>query len=424
VPTSFPRIAGDPRRLLIIRGDLRSRTGFAYLSRAQARLVETEFEILGVDVHPDPNDREGMFPYPIISDDELPRRIATGNPRPIVLHLTPVNDFRSFAGAWNIGSFAWETDVAPRLRHWALKIGLMDAMWAHCSMVAELIRGLGYPSGVHIITWPFDFAQGRRSDPGLRRTISVQLFGELGVRGFDVRTMSLAEARLGARNLFVTVQSMSARKGLPILLSEWRQYTRGSANSHDLLILRLAFRHASNLTAAPNVHLADMLQDAGFIRRENAQIGIITETMSDAALTELYQACDAYVSTTLGEGFGGPIMEAIVNGRPVIVPRHTAMSDYIAPDYPLIVASKRRIVSLRGGLPDYPPATAWHLPCPGAMATCLTAFSQMTESHRAELVRGLRSCAEQFCSMPVVRHSMTSFFRELFAGSSADAALV
>jgi len=399
------------RRRLIVRGDLRSRTGLAYHVRAQLHLLAGEFDIVGVDVHPDPSDREGRFPYPVIPDAEVRRQIAASRHRPVVLHHTPPDDFRSFPGAWNVGSFAWETDVAPRLRQWAIKIALMDAMWAQCSMIADLIRQTGYPGPVHGITWPFDFAQIRRGDPGLRQGIGALLFGRQIGRGFETRTTSLAQARVGARNLFVTVQSMSARKGLPILLSEWHKHLADSANAADLLVLRLAFRHASNLSGSPEEHLSAMLQDAGFRPGEDARVGIITRTMSDAELTKLFQTCDAYVSTTLGEGFGGPIVEAIVNHRPVIAPRHTAMIDYITDDYPLIVASERRV----GGLPVYPPASSWQIPLPGSVAAQLAVFAGMSAAERARLTLGLRAHAARFCSVPVVRHAMQSFFRALLA---------
>jgi hypothetical protein len=140
----------------------------------------------------------------------------------------------------------------------------MDAMWAQCSMIADLIRNTGYKALVTRVTWPFDFAQPRRIDPRLRQGISVSLFGVRGSHGFEIISTSLAEVRAGARNVFATVQSMSARKGLPILLSEWRSYLSGPGNSDDLLILRLAFRHASNLSGSPEEHLTSMLLDAGF----------------------------------------------------------------------------------------------------------------------------------------------------------------
>lgn len=414
------RATDGGRRLLIIRGDLRSRTGIAYDARAKLRLLGGDFDIVGVDVHPDPNDRDEPFPYPIIGDDEVPRRIAASQERPIVLHHTPPDDFRGFPGAWNVGSFFWETDVAPRLRQWAVKIALMDAMWAPCSMIADLIRSMGYTAPIHNITWPFDFAQDRRSDSRLQKSIDVRLFESQGTQGFEVRSSSLAEARMAARNLFVTVQSMSARKGLPILLREWHAHLSETGNSNDLLILRLAFRHASNLSGLPEAHLASMLQDADFRPGQNARIGVIVGTLSDSELTELFQTSDAYVSTTLGEGFGGPIAEAIVNARPVIVPRHTAMCDYIAPDYPLIVRSERRVVGLRGGLSVYPPASSWHVPTPGTVAVNFAAFVGMTAPERARLARDLRSYAAQVYSVPVVRQAMLSFFRGLLAEPRAQ----
>jgi len=416
----LPGMADGDRRLLIIRGDLCSRTGVAYAARAQLRLLESNFDIAGVDVHPDPKDLDGYFPYPIIREEEIPRQIATRQRRPVVLHHTPPDDFRSFAGAWNIGSFFWETDVAPRLRQWAIKIALMDAMWAPCSMIAALIQDMGYTGPIHSITWPFDFAQPRRSEQKLRQSINVRHFRRRDAQGFEVRDTPLAVARSEARNLFVTVQSLAARKGLPILLREWQIHLSEAANANDLLILRLAFRHRPNFSGAPEEHFASMLQDAGFPLRQDARIGIIADTLSDAELTELFQTSDAYVSTSFGEGFGGPIIEAIVNDRPVIVPRHTAMCDYIAPDYPLIVASERRVIGLRGGLSVYPPAAAWHVPSPNAAAAQLATFARMSAAERTKLAFGLRNRAAAFCAVPVVRHAMLVFLRALFAGSSPE----
>lgn len=303
---SLFRAADKVRRTLIIRGDLRSRTGIAYDVRARARLLAGDFDIVGVDVHPDPADCAEHFPYPIINDDDVSQRIVASRHRPIALHHTPPDNFLGFPGAWNIGSFFWETDVAPLLRQWAVKIGLMDAMWAPCTMIADLIRSTGYMAPVHTITWPFDFAQLRRSDSRLRQGIVVRMFGRSGIQGFDVQNTSLAAAKAGAGCLFVTVQSMAARKGLPVLLGEWRTYLAETGNSNDLLILRLAFRHTSNLLASPEEHFAAMLRDAGFRAGQDVRIGIISSTLSDLQLTELFQASDAYVSTTFGEGFGGP----------------------------------------------------------------------------------------------------------------------
>lgn len=45
-------------------------------------------------------------------------------------------------------------------------------------------------------------------------------------------------------------------------------------------------------------------------------------------LNALYRACDCFVTTTLGEGFGHPIAEAMACGLPVIVPDSTGIKDF------------------------------------------------------------------------------------------------
>ena len=48
----------------------------------------------------------------------------------------------------------------------------------------------------------------------------------------------------------------------------------------------------------------------------------------DAALNEIYNASDVYLTTTLGEGWGLPVTEAMAAGLPVVAPRHTAIADH------------------------------------------------------------------------------------------------
>jgi glycosyltransferase involved in cell wall biosynthesis len=47
----------------------------------------------------------------------------------------------------------------------------------------------------------------------------------------------------------------------------------------------------------------------------------------DAALNELYNAADLYITTTLGEGWGLPVTEAMAAGLPVVAPRHSSLQE-------------------------------------------------------------------------------------------------
>ena len=51
------------------------------------------------------------------------------------------------------------------------------------------------------------------------------------------------------------------------------------------------------------------------------------QPVTDAALNELYNAADVYFTTTLGEGWGLPVTEAMAAGLPVVAPRHTSLAE-------------------------------------------------------------------------------------------------
>jgi glycosyltransferase involved in cell wall biosynthesis len=49
--------------------------------------------------------------------------------------------------------------------------------------------------------------------------------------------------------------------------------------------------------------------------------------IADAELNEIYNAADIYFTTTLGEGWGLPITEAMAAGLPVVAPRHSSLAE-------------------------------------------------------------------------------------------------
>jgi glycosyltransferase involved in cell wall biosynthesis len=49
--------------------------------------------------------------------------------------------------------------------------------------------------------------------------------------------------------------------------------------------------------------------------------------ISDVTLNEMYNAADLYLTTTLGEGWGLPITEAMAAGLPVVAPRHSSLAE-------------------------------------------------------------------------------------------------
>ena len=384
----------------IVRGDLRSETGYARAARALTNLVARfpDMAVFGVDLHPNPADCGGNFSHPLINDSQMWQIARQSAQRPIVLHYTGIDDFIRVPGAINIGAFYWETDTIVHQRHWPLRLSGMDRIWAPTSFLGTYARACGFTGDITLVPWPHDFPEHPPTGTAeaLDR-IPALYFGRPGPQGrFQTQSVSLRQIRSEARNLFVSVQSLAPRKGLPILLREWRSYIDDPA-CQDILVLRLAFRHAHGINSAPAEHFEAILRTIGF-DGVDPRIAVIHEHLPDQQLSMLYGACDSYVSASYGEGFGGPIIEAIAAHRPVIAPRHTGIADLLPHDHPLTVASTRKCVGLKGNVSAYPYSSTWYLPLPGEITGRLRDFAALDKAQRIAIVQRARLHAIDFCS--------------------------
>ena len=397
------------KRTLFVRGDLCSRTGYARAIRALVKLVPKTYSVFGVDIHPDPNDREQSPAIPIIDDAALFGMVRDATVKPIVLHYTGPDDFVHVGGAFNIGCFYWETSAVPFSRAWPIKLNLMDAIWSPTSFVQTFIRSAGFEGPAGIVTWPHDFAFA--PDRAIGKAIDLEVDAIPLIQHQHDRLSCLPthfeRLRQNTKNLFFVVQSVAARKGTRLLLKEWRDHIL-AGNTHDTLLLRLSFRHSSDLHGSAQAYFAGMLLDAGFRPGEAPQLALITDAVSDSLMQQLFCRCDALVSATFGEGFGGPIVEALQQACPVIVPRHTGITDLIAETYPLVVPTKSTVVGLVGGIPAYPPSSNWHIPVGGALCRKLGEFAAMPQPARSKIATEARDYASRFCSLNNVRRQISA----------------
>ena len=391
---------------LIIRGDLRSETGYGRSTRALLGLCGgfKGLSMYGVDLHHNPEDCSSPFPYPVINDIQMWQMVRESARTPIILHCVGIDDFVRVPGAINIGAFYWETDAIVHERHWPLRLSQMDRIWAPTSWLAAYARSCGFRGDITILPWPHKFPEkAPATSIDTLDGISALHFTGQSVKLYNyshVKVASLREIRLKSRNIFVSVQSLAPRKGLPILLREWRSYIE-DPSCNDVLVLRLAFRHMHGIASNHVEHFEDILRMIGF-DGVNPRIAVIHDHLSERQLSGLYGACDAYISASYGEGFGGPIIEALTAHRPVIAPRHTGIADLLPSGYPLTVATTRKCVGLKGNLAAYPHSSTWHLPLPGEVLGRLREFAAMTSADRTSVMRQAQTHAAKFCSLQAV----------------------
>jgi len=394
-----------PSRVFIIRGDLKSCTGYGRATQALAMLVSDRFEVFGVDLHHNPADNSGHFPNPLLNDADIPALIAREDSPPIILNYSTPDTFRYYPGAVNIGSFYWETEAIPFKAGWTDLVQSMDRFWAPTTFVAEFVRNCGYAGPVSIVTWPHELQPitERNRIQGVQASYVPAM-----TRNATPRMITLDKLRRKRGNIFLAMQSMAPRKGLPILLSEWRDYVT-SKPTDDVLLLKLRFIHSSRVGNDPVLQLHTILEETGFRDGDPARIAMISDDLSEEATQALYGLADAYITASYGEGFGGSVAEALCHGRLAIAPRHTGMTDLLSPEYPLAVEHLPCHVALRGIPGVYPHSSIWRLPKQGALKRAIEKFTGMSLTERANTLVSARSNLADFCSVASVQTSISAF---------------
>jgi glycosyltransferase involved in cell wall biosynthesis len=110
--------------------------------------------------------------------------------------------------------------------------------------------------------------------------------------------------------LFLTVGLPSVRKGFDVLTEAFEKAFSG--NDDVALICAVTHFNDSDTT------IFDLC------RSMKSKIYMLNGSFDEHEMAKIYNACDAYVTASRGEGWNLPLVEASACGLPSIVPRHTS----------------------------------------------------------------------------------------------------
>jgi len=287
--------ADSPLPPLVYVGRINCITGQGAAARHQIHVLRKHgFRLRIADAgscsSPDPRGQDAFVQAARASDS------FAGQPRGTIFHVQPnlAEPFRarSFPRPHILVS-VWETTLLPAA--WVPLINAYDQVWC----ATEWQRDVYLASGIReelLRVVPFAL------DPAL--------YGAQVPREPDGRTV------------FGSMFQWSERKDPSGLISSFvRAFPRG-----ERVVLRLKSYEGDRPTTSVAAKV-DAVVKALRVRTPPS-IEVISSAMDGADVAAFYRSIDCYVSAHRGEGFGLPIAEALLSGRPVIATGWSAPAEY------------------------------------------------------------------------------------------------
>jgi hypothetical protein len=391
---------------LIVRGDLRSEFGAARHLRDQLKLFSSFFnKIYGIDLHYHPRFDKAAFPYEILNESEAKSFFKNDTAYDwIILHHVTPDLFIRFPKCYNLGYFVWETDKPPLNCNWEAHFENLDGLWVSSDFLVGVVRNLGWTKPIHVIPWPVSTKSSTRQVPN---NAKLKIY-RVNVK--KISSISLKEFMELELDFLFSVLSDAPRKALPVLVSEWINYKKISQKEKSLLLKISTFNYSKSEKVIIKECQEFLKHACGDERLKDAGIFVISENLSENELRYFYDSCQAFVTATVGEGFGGPIAEAALMGKPVISPKHSSLEFLLPADYPLVVPHEDVTLS-QGPNSFYAVSSKWGLIKAGALCEKLIQLDLMKSKDLMNLGRTIKNFVFEVCNPKKVKLSMEKFLK-------------
>lgn len=383
---------------IVFRGDLNTNNGYSKAIRAYASVCNSFGDIEGIPIHQGPRD-EALWEFPICDETGLflPTKQAKATPTVVVQVCTPDHYIR-YPNAINVGCFFWESSTIPVTFEWVAGLSSVDWLWLPASFMTK-IPALEALSRKIVVPWPimqsegFTKADNRGTLPNL---ISVDCNGVC-------KQHTAHEVRRRFPLTYLSISSVAARKGVPGLIRAWL------ANEVDgALILRLSLKHFS----LPHSNIQEYLKQVGLDGQELKRVFFMLDEVPEESMAELYGLADYYITNTYGEGFGGPVAEAILKGIPVISPVHTGLEDLLPESHVLRVPHTASRINLLGNLPNYSCNTEWYIPDMDFLTGVIRSAATLTLGQRKDIAKSQLRHFSRFNSKECIRNTLEKWIGE------------
>ena len=138
------------------------------------------------------------------------------------------------------------------------------------------------------------------------------------------------------------------RKNTGLLIKTFLETFKGSGNKKPALILK------TNVVNYSNLDRDEILKKIAHIRKDFKGMNIpniylLHGELTDTEMNQLNNdnKVKAFISFTKGEGYGRPLLEEAITGKPVIVSNWSGHTDFIRPEYNVLIGGE--LGNIKGG---------------------------------------------------------------------------
>jgi len=220
-----------------------------------------------------------------------------------ILHATPQNYPRmKVANSYNIGYAAWETDKLPPA--WPGFINQLDELWVPCTHNVAMMKQSGVT--IPVFSFPHPFNHKYHDD----------LDTEVVLSNRDPNDF-----------VFYSIFQWLERKNPIGLLKAY--LTEFQPHEKVVLVLKTFLSNPNN--AQEGTKLKEQIKSikSKLFLKEYPKVLLISTLLSREQILSLHKECDCYISLHRCEGFGIPLVEAMLAKKPVIATSYGGPEDFI-----------------------------------------------------------------------------------------------
>jgi len=379
-------------KTLIIRGDLRSYSGYSYATRCYAKKWRKDFdEIIGNDISYHPTRHADVWQYPLIDEKDI-LEICNKKDNVTVITISSPNNFQRYMGAYNIGLFFYETDRLG-ISAWKDKILLMDKIKVPAPFLAKLVRSIKDSPSVVVEPVPLDESFKSFNFNEFNAHFScLQTFADNTVKR---NSFSFSNLRSQYSHIFFSSCTVIPRKGLPVLAHEWLDFVKENKTCALLLKVSSIDISHSQFDIMENLGKIFKAISSQYSYRE-WNVYIAANSLRDAEISAIQGHADAFVTCSYGEGFGLGLFESLIMKKVVVCPAHSTFLDFLPIDYPYFLQTEIANYGIADPACVYPISARWGVPTSGSLKRVLSKF--ILDHDKGESTQHINNARDYFLS--------------------------